>query len=131
LKGNIFKANLDVNWLTGATAKNLKADVNLEMRQMKDPFEKYKDYRFFDEAQTFYPTEKELFNGTLDNLGNVKTNMTVGNFTTAPGMLEAVFVTRVFEPGGDISIDRSSRPYAPFPYFVGMKTPQPTNSPWL
>jgi uncharacterized protein YfaS (alpha-2-macroglobulin family) len=40
-------------------------------------------------------------------------------------MVNAVFTSRVFEVGGDFSINRFSMPYSPYPVYVGMKKPEP------
>ena len=40
-------------------------------------------------------------------------------------MLRASFLTRVFENGGDFSIDVFSKNFAPYPSFVGLKSPEP------
>ena len=39
-------------------------------------------------------------------------------------MLKANFTVRVFEKGGDFSIDRFSMPYSPYTAYVGIKTPE-------
>ena len=41
----------------------------------------------------------------------------------APGMLNAVFTTRVMEQGGDESITQTTYKYAPYPVFVGINLP--------
>ncbi|WP_286746533.1 hypothetical protein, partial [Roseivirga sp. UBA1976] len=42
----------------------------------------------------------------------------------APGMLMATFSGKVYEPGGDFSIDQFSVPYYPYTHFVGIKKPE-------
>ncbi len=39
-------------------------------------------------------------------------------------MLRASYTTRVFEEGGDFSIDRYSLPYSPYPTYIGLHTPE-------
>ena len=55
----------------------------------------------------------------------------MGEYRFVPGMLEAVFVTRVFEPGGDASFDRMSIDFSPYKSFVGFNVMKPAGSPWL
>ena len=45
--------------------------------------------------------------------------------TEAPGMLNATFTTRVFEPGGDASIYTQTIPFSPFTSYVGINLNQP------
>ncbi|MEM9648411.1 MAG: alpha-2-macroglobulin family protein, partial [Bacteroidota bacterium] len=42
----------------------------------------------------------------------------------APGMLEAIFTTKVFEGGGDFSIDIFRKKVAPYSHFVGLRSPK-------
>lgn len=131
LTGGVVKSNLQAAWLTGATAKNLNTDITLNLRQMAEPFEKHGDFHFVDETRTFYPSENEVFKGQLNEKGQTIASISMGNLHNIPGMLEAVFITRVFEPGGDISFDRQAMPYATFNYFVGMKSTQASNGFYL
>ena len=54
--------------------------------------------------------------------GGADTAIAVGN---APGMLNATFSTRVFEPGGDASIHSQTVPFSPFSSYVGINLNQP------
>ena len=45
----------------------------------------------------------------------------------APGMLNAQFLVRAFENGGDFSLDAFTMPYAPYDSFVGLKSPKGNN----
>jgi len=131
LTGSKVVAKLHANWLTGATARSLKTDINMQMKVKSQPFEKFKNYTFRDETRSFYSSENVVYEGNLSPTGDAMPNISMGTFEQSPGMLEAVFVTRVFEPGGDMSIDRQSFNFAPFKYFVGILPPQAKNSPWL
>ncbi len=42
----------------------------------------------------------------------------------APGVLKANFEVKVFEPGGDFSIDHFSMPYHVFDSYVGVAAPE-------
>ncbi len=119
-----LSGKLKVAWLSGATASNLKANVTATMTPMKTTFKKYKDFVFDDPASYFSPDEITVFDGKIDKNGNanVSMNLNVGN--DAPGMLKAHFVVRVFEEGGDFSIDRFSIPYSPYNSYVGIRVPK-------
>ncbi|MDZ4751786.1 MAG: MG2 domain-containing protein [Flavobacteriales bacterium] len=116
---------LEVKWLHGAPAKFLKANVSSTFMPMVTSFERYKDFNFDDPYRKFDPEEQVIFEGELD--GDGKANVQLENVSladVAPGMVNANFSIKVFEEGGDFSVDRFSIPYAPYSHFVGMKMPE-------
>lgn len=123
-KLNDSTARLSAKWLHGAIAKNLHALVNVSVNQMPTVFEKYKSYVFDSPVRNFYSDADLVFDGNLDEKGEakIKTSLNVGQ--TAPGMLRATYITKVFEEGGDFSIDRYSKPYSPFKTYVGLRVPE-------
>lgn len=120
---NDSTAKLQVKWLHGAIAKNLRAIVNVSVNQTKTVFEKYSAYTFDSPIRTFYSDADLVFDGNLNEKGeaSISTNLGVGK--TAPGMLRATYITKVFEEGGDFSIDRYSTPYSPYQTYVGIHAP--------
>ncbi len=125
------KAKLSANWLTGAKASNMKADMTLQMRQKKKPFTGYDKFSFNDITRSFYTSETKVFEGVLSSNGDAEPTITLGTYRQVPGMLEAVFVSRVFEPGGDASFDRMAVNFAPYSSFVGLNVLKPNTTPWL
>ena len=131
LTGKTAKSKLHANWLTGAKAGNLKADITMQMRLKREPFAKYTKFDFDDDTRWFYSSENEVFADKLNALGDATPTITLGDYDEAPGMLEAVFISRVHEAGGDASFDRAAINYAPFTHFVGIQPDYPKGSPWL
>jgi uncharacterized protein YfaS (alpha-2-macroglobulin family) len=119
-----MKGNLEVKWLHGAVAKNLKTKVAVKLTQTRTTFNKYEEFQFTDPGKIFRPVEQELYEGKLDEQGKTVFSKKVEVNSTAPGMLRATFVTRVFEQGGDFSIDKFSIPYSPYESYVGVKVPK-------
>lgn len=117
-------AELRSKWLHGAIAKNLKAKVTATLYPTKTAFKNYPDYVFDDPARSFSSEEVTVFDGQLNEQGTAKVTPSLKVSETAPGMLRASFVTRVFEQGGDFSIDRFSVDYSPFKSYVGIRAPQ-------
>ncbi|MBN2236146.1 MAG: hypothetical protein JW729_01215, partial [Bacteroidales bacterium] len=115
---------LNIKWLHGAIAKNLRAQVDVTLNSISTQFEKFKDYTFNDPTRTFQSEELTIFNDRVDDAGNANINTDFRIGQIAPGMLKANFQTRAFEEGGDFSIDQFSIPYTPFNYYVGVKTPK-------
>jgi len=120
-----LKGTLDVKWLHGAPAKNLKADIHVKFRPDYSGFRNYKDYVFTDPTKDFSSEETTIFEGKVneEGLANINTKLKVEN--NAPGMLKASFLVRAFENGGDFSIDAFSKSYAPYESFVGLRSPKP------
>ena len=118
-----IRGKLNVAWLHGAVARNLKVHVSVVLTQMKTQFQRFRDYVFDDPVKSFYAEEQTLFDGRLDNEGMASFSTRLGTGNSSPGMLRAGFVTRVFEESGDFSIDRHSIPYSPYKIYVGLKTP--------
>lgn len=126
-KINDSTARLSVNWLHGATAKNLHALVNVSVNQSKTSFEKFKSYEFDSPIRNYYSESEAVFDGHLNEKGeaNLNTYLHVGH--TAPGMLRATYVSKVFEESGDFSVDRYSVTYSPYKTYVGLLTPETKN----
>lgn len=123
-KGEENNATLNVKWLHGAIAKNLKAKITAVLSPMKTTFPKYSDYIFDDPTKRFYSNAETIFKGKVDENGNAKISATFDAGRAAPGKMNATFVTRVFENSGDFSIDQFSVPYYPYESFVGVKLPK-------
>jgi alpha-2-macroglobulin len=114
---------LKVKWLNGAVAKDLNTVVEVLLKPTQTTFEKYTKYVFDDPASKFSSATTKVFDGSIDGQGSAYFQYTPGDNGNAPGMLNAVFTTRVFEKGGDASIIQKSYKLAPFTEFVGINFP--------
>ena len=112
-------------WLTGATASKLKAKVEMSLSKVNTQFKNYGQYIFNDPATDFTTIKTDVFDGILNAEGKAGVTLKVPAATNAPGMLNATFTTRVFEPGGDASIYTQSIPFSPFVSYVGINLNQP------
>ena len=125
LRSNVpLNGKLAVNWLHGAPAKNVKTEIKAKFTTSYSGFENYKDYQFRDPSKKFNTEEVTIFEGQVDaeGLADVTKNLSIGQ--DAPGMLNAQFLVRAFENGGDFSMDAFTMPYAPYNSFVGLKSPK-------
>jgi uncharacterized protein YfaS (alpha-2-macroglobulin family) len=108
-------------WLTGATAQNLKAKVEITLSKAATQFKGYENYLFQNPATDFSPGgASEVFDGTLNNLGEAGFALQALPAAGAPGMLQAHIACRVYEPGGDVSFYYQNVPYSPFKTYVGI-----------
>lgn len=118
-----IQADLNVKWLHGAPARNLKAEFDVLLAKVNTTFSKFPDYVFEDPSREFHSESIELFRGFTDASGHANVNAKLDAVENAPGFLRAIFRGRVFEEGGNFSIDNFSLPYLPFPFYAGMRTP--------
>ena len=118
-------APLTSTWLTGATASKLKAKIEMSLSKVNTQFKNYGQYIFNNPATDFTTIKTDVFDGTLDAEGKASVTLKVPTATEAPGMLNATFTTRVFEPGGDASIYTQTIPFSPFTSYIGINLNQP------
>ncbi|MGJ8591640.1 MAG: alpha-2-macroglobulin family protein [Aquaticitalea sp.] len=119
-----LKGSLDVKWLHGAPAKNLKAEIKAKFSTSYKGFDKFKDYVFVDPTREFSSEEINVFEGKVDENGIAQVNNTLNVGQNAPGLLNVQFLVRAFENGGDFSLDAFTKTYAPYESFVGMRSPK-------
>ncbi|WP_099465424.1 alpha-2-macroglobulin family protein [Parabacteroides provencensis] len=124
LRSEPIDAHLHVEWLQGATARNLKYDIQGTFIPAPTSFTGYKDFYFDDPSRVFNSEESKLISGTTDGNGNAVIQARFEAGTSAPGMLMANFVTRVYEESGDFSIDANRMLYSPYRRYAGIKSPQ-------
>ncbi|MGN6615635.1 MAG: alpha-2-macroglobulin family protein, partial [Ilyomonas sp.] len=115
---------LAAKWLFGATAQNLKARVDAQLYKRKTSFPGFKDYVFDDPTASFTPQSKTIFDGTLSAEGTASINPSFNIKEDAPGQLLANLMVKVFEPGGNFSVDNISMPYNPYSSYVGVHAPE-------
>lgn len=119
-----LSGDLNVKWLTGAPARNLRSEFELHLNPTKTTFEDYPQYSFDDKAKSFNPEKQVVFDEKVDDKGFANFNVKLNKQTNAPGKLMATFSGKAFEAGGDFSIDQFSIPYYPYDQYVGVKMPE-------
>src|SRR5690606_3164674 len=123
-KGSATPVNLSAKWLFGAEVQGLKDRVEAAITPVRTTFDDLHGYTFDDPTRSFTRESEVLFDGTLDGAGKAAFSADVAATNGAPGMLRASFTTRVFEPGGNFSIDNVSMPYSPYTSYIGVRTPE-------
>ncbi|CAM2009072.1 alpha-2-macroglobulin family protein [Acanthopleuribacter pedis] len=117
-------ADMSANWLHGAVAKELKADVRVNYVRVKTRFKTFEDFSFDDPTRFFRGQERLLKETVLDQDGKARFTIEINEQFRPPGVLRADFTTRVFEPSGAFSIDAFSVPVHPYRSYVGVKPPR-------
>lgn len=119
-----LNGTLQVNWLHGAPAKQVKAEIKAKFSNAYQPFPKYKKYTFSDPSRRFSSEEISIFESQVNADGFAKIDNTLAIGKNAPGMLNVQFLARAFENGGDFSMDAFTKKYAPYASFVGLQSPE-------
>ncbi|MEL6916383.1 MAG: MG2 domain-containing protein [Bacteroidota bacterium] len=119
-----IKGELEVKWLHGAVAKNLKADITAKFNPKTTSFKTFPGYIFDDPSRSFSTEDQVIFNTKVDGEGKASFSVNPQLTGTAPGMLNAAFITKVYENGGDFSTDVFTKPYSPFKTYIGLNAPK-------
>lgn len=115
------------SWLHGAPARNLEAEMEIQLYNAGNVFEGFDQYTFTDPVRKFNQTEIKFPKTKLSADGKVRFSKKIDLDRKAPGMLKATFLTKLFEGGGDFSLDVFSKNLAPYDYFVGLRSPETKN----
>ncbi len=116
---------LHSQWLHGAPASGLKADVSVMLVPVKTQFAgKFPEYTFDDPARDYRASKINLFEGTLDKQGDTAFGLLIDSKTPPPGMLKALFTNRVFEESGQFSSNSFSRPFDYYDRYLGLQLPK-------
>ncbi|MEX0982294.1 MAG: MG2 domain-containing protein [Bacteroidales bacterium] len=117
-------AHLFGKWLTGAAAGNLRAEIEVLFRSATTSFKGYEDYTFRNPGKKVAQYPSMFWEGNVDKSGNANFSKQLNIKGEAPGMLQAIFTTRLFEKSGEFSIDQKSVYCSPFNTYVGIKSPE-------
>lgn len=117
------KITLRSEWLHGAPAQGLRANVSVKYSVLKTEFRSYPGFIFDDPSRRISSAETSIFDGKLNDRGEAELVPGIRTSAEFPGKLKLVYTIRVFEPGGAFSIDRFSVPYLPYSEFTGIKIP--------
>ena len=130
-KDDLLKASEPVTgevkatWLHGSPARNLKVDMTATLRSTSGGFDHYKKYQFTDPIRRFNEVEIPIIDQkSLNEAGTLAFTKKIELSSNAPGMLQASFLTKVYEGGGDFSVDVFSKNLAPYTHFVGIRAPE-------
>ncbi|MDR2937771.1 MAG: hypothetical protein LBU92_02385 [Prevotellaceae bacterium] len=119
-----IEGTLNSRWLHGATAKNLEAKINMFASSGKTIFKGYESYTFDSPLKQLEAEDKEIFSGNLNEDGVAYINSSYSPGSNAPGTIKLKFTSRVFEEGGDYSVNESSASMMPYKYYIGIKEPK-------
>ncbi|WP_020570252.1 alpha-2-macroglobulin family protein [Neolewinella persica] len=124
LRPGATSVTLTSKWLYGAPGANLKAKVDMNMSSRTANFPKWSGFAFSDPAREIEQRRaEEVFDGTLNEAGTVSFDIPVKG-DALPGPVNAGIGTKVFEPGGNFSIDNQTIPFDPYSVYAGVNIPE-------
>ncbi len=121
LGGGESRFSLKSQWLHGAPAPGLKADVSVAFSPAPTTFPGFGDYIFEDPTRRLATERQTIFDGRLDSGGAASFSSSFDAAGSAPGMATAQFAVRVFEPNGFFSSEQFTVPYHPYDRYVGLR----------
>ncbi len=110
-------------WLNGATANQLKADVKYVVAATKTRISGFDSFLFDDPTRKIKTKSQTLFDGKLSTSGKANFKFSP-NIHEAPGQVNLTFTSRVFEKSGNFSTQYVMKKYTPYDKLVGMLIPQ-------
>ena len=116
--------SLEAEWLFGAPAPGLRADISVSFADSQTIFPGFTDFSFRDPSRTVSSERQVIWEGNLDSAGRANFTMTLNPGARVPGRVMARFITRVFEPSGVFSQEQISMEYSPYKRYVGVRLPR-------
>ncbi|MEM1358091.1 MAG: MG2 domain-containing protein, partial [Bacteroidota bacterium] len=117
-------ATLVSKWLYGAPASNLRATVDVAFTDRSPSYPEWSEYRFYDPARKIRNSRAEqIFDGQLNDAGQAQLELPATG-KQMPGPLYAGLSTKVFEPGGNFSIDNQRISFDPYSAYAGIRIPE-------
>ncbi|MDD4848208.1 MAG: MG2 domain-containing protein, partial [Bacteroidales bacterium] len=118
------EVKLKSQWLNGLNASNLSATIDVSLKNGKTQFKNFPQYSFDNESSEFYGSTTSLFSSKLSSDGSKMVSFQPLQSVSAPGFLNAVFTTKVFETNGDFSIATQTSKISPYQRYVGVALPE-------
>ncbi|HEY0976761.1 MAG TPA: MG2 domain-containing protein, partial [Flavobacteriales bacterium] len=118
------RAKLQSNWLHGAPARDLAARVTVSLTRASAVFKDHPKFQFDDLRTDLNAEEITVYDGHLDAEGRTDFPFKLDLNGHAPAAVNANIVTRVFEAGGDASMDRTDVVYRPYSSYAGVQVPE-------
>ena len=112
-----------VNWLYGAPGSGLRVEGDVDITPARTAFKGYPDYDFQDDTRSFDAQTLHYKEMRTDSEGKIAINSSLDlNKAQVPGMLNAGFTFRAYEPSGEFSTSYNSFRMSPFDRYVGIRT---------
>ncbi|QEN08315.1 hypothetical protein EXM22_10060 [Oceanispirochaeta crateris] len=114
---------MEVRWLHGAVARNMKTETDMVLSSAKTSFDGYSSFEFDDPGKSFYSSAETVFSGQIDDQGRTQIRLPIPFEDKSPGFVNIDLQTKVFEEGGDFSVTRHVLSLSPYESYVGIRPP--------
>ena len=121
---------LNVAWLHGAKGKNLKVRTDVMFRSKSLNFDHLPGFVFSDPAKTLDAREETILDGKTDAVGSTSITFQKSLERYAPSVVNAIFTTKAFEPGGEFSISQQVKTFSPYDRYIGIRMPEKPRNSW-
>jgi len=121
--GDGSEMTLSSRWLSGGSAAGLSAKVEVSFENAALQGANLRGYSFASPVggHVAPPSERTAWEGSLNGEGKSTFRVGLPGKEEAGGLLRGTFRTRVFEPGGEASIQRTSVLVSPFRRYAGVR----------
>lgn len=119
-----LRLNVLANYLFGAPAASLKAEISINLNHRFKQFKNYPGFTFNNEAVSFRSIQTNLFEGTLDEKGSTRIDWQVPVLDKAPSAIQARVIARVFDKGGRVTRNDHFISVDPYKNYVGLEKPR-------
>nr|MBI1232770.1 hypothetical protein [Cytophagales bacterium] len=125
IRRNDLTVDFDVqaNYLFGAPAAALKAEVTIEIHPYTVKFPQYKNYSFVRSDLEFTSITQQVMSGELGQDGNISGSWTVPALGTVPSALKAKLIAKVLDKSGQPNEGWNVVDINPYDRFVGISDP--------
>jgi len=122
------QVKVNAEWLHGAVARDMRATITMTLATDDLVFKGFEEWNLNDLASRIGEEEVLVHDGRTGPDGSLSFPLPVPAGEGVPALVKANIVTRVFEPGGDASMDRTSLSMAPYDHYVAIRVPAPTGA---
>jgi len=114
------EGDLEVKWLHGAPAKNVRTQIDYQLEAVTTKFGKYQDFAFDDPARQLNAEPVTLYDENVDENGMARVKFKIPSSLEVPGRARIKFKTKAYEKGGDFSTDAFSKTMDYYTQYVGI-----------
>ncbi len=117
----VVRGKIEAEYLFGTPASGHRTEVEMTLRERRFSPSEYPHFTFSTPTRSFRQRHLSAFKGTLDESGSRGFRAELEGVGEAPGLVQAILETKVFETGGGFTTQRTPLTIYPRAAFVGIK----------
>ncbi|WP_191014316.1 alpha-2-macroglobulin family protein [Treponema zioleckii] len=111
-------------WLHGAPTANYEAEVSVLFTTLPNAFDNFTGYTFSNMSRSLKSSRQNVWSGRLNEDSRAAFSEKLWAGSDVPGMLNANFTTKLYEPSGAFSTNSKTIKFSPYSRYVGLKLPK-------